>query len=289
VLGLSNTVHELTPDQRAALCPGDEQPFNAISDVVVEFTPDGTVLRTWDLWDVIDVDEFPGSTMCAEPSFFQGEINRDWTHANSAIYDPQRNAVIVSSRHTDQVIAFDYLDQEGPQSQLRWILGAGGTVPLDGDPPYHQHAAEVLDDGTMIIYDNGNFRPGTSPAGGANPPYSRAVIYDVDDSSDDPADWTATQLWEHRATLNDGTAVFTAFLGDADPLTHGNVLINHGAIDPVPPIEDDDFHALIIEVVPDGAEGGDIVYQITTDRTQSHFVYRAERIESFYVGDAWEN
>ena len=26
-------------------------------DVIVEFTPEGEVLRTWDLWDVVDVVE----------------------------------------------------------------------------------------------------------------------------------------------------------------------------------------------------------------------------------------
>ena len=61
VLTLSTTVHELTPEQRATFCPDDPAPFNAISDVAVEFEPDGTVVRTWDLWDVIDIDEHPGS------------------------------------------------------------------------------------------------------------------------------------------------------------------------------------------------------------------------------------
>ena len=94
---------------------------------------------------------------------FAEESTRDWTHANSVVYDPERDAVIISSRHTNQVVAFYHLDDEGPQTQVRWILGAGATMPIDGDLTYYQHSAEVNPDGTLIIYDNGNFRPGTSP------------------------------------------------------------------------------------------------------------------------------
>jgi hypothetical protein len=289
ILGLSTTVHELTPEQRQAICPGDPHEFDAISDVVAEFTRDGTVLRTWDLWDAIDIDEFPGSDMCADPGLFASVVARDWTHANSVVYDDERKAVIISSRHTDQVVAFDYLDAEGPQTDVRWILGAGATMPIDGDLTYHQHAAEVLDDGAIIIYDNGNARPGTGQDPPGNPPYSRAVIYDVDDSSDDRAEWTTTQRWEHVVDGDDGLPIFTAFIGDADALANGNVLITHGGIGPFPPDDESPQHALIIEVVPEGDEGGPVVFSITTDRSERYTVYRSERIESFYVGDAWES
>ena len=200
LLALSTTLHELTPEQRAAICPDDPVEFTAVSDVVVEFTPEGEALRTWDLFDVVDVVEFPGSDMCAtDGGLFASQVNRDWTHANAVVYDPERDAILISSRHTDQVIALDHLDVEGPQSQLRWIIGAGATMPLDGDEPYHQHAVELLDDGAIIIYDNGNARPGTAIDDPVNPTYSRAVIYEVDDTGDDPTSWTARQRWEHLA------------------------------------------------------------------------------------------
>jgi hypothetical protein len=288
VLALSTTLHDLTPEQRQTFCPGDPYEFGVISDVAVEFTPDGTVLRTWDLWDAIDVDEHPGFWMCAEPGLFEDELSRDWTHANSVIYDEGRDAIIISVRHTDQVVAFDHLDDEGPQTDVRWILGAGATMPIDGGLTYHQHAAEVLDDGTIVIYDNGNGRPGTGEGTG-NPPYSRAVIYDVDDSSEDRSQWTTTQLWQHIVYDDGGLPIFTAFIGDADPLPNGNVLITHGGIGEFPPTEDSMMRALIIEVTREGTDDGEIVWQIDTDPTESHTVYRSERLESFYVGDAWDN
>ena len=124
ILALSTTIHDLTPEQRETFCPGDPHPFGVISDVVVEFEPDGTVVRTWDLWDAVDVDEVPGTDMCVDSGLFAGEVQRDWTHANSVIYDPGRDAIIISSRHTDQIIALDHLDDRGPQAQVRWVLGA---------------------------------------------------------------------------------------------------------------------------------------------------------------------
>jgi hypothetical protein len=288
VLTLSTTIHELTPEQRSTFCPDDLSPFNAVSDVAVEFDPSGRVVRTWDLWDAIDIDEHPGVELCVPAGIFAEENTRDWNHANSVVYDPARDAVIVSSRHTNQIVAFDHLDDEGPQTEVRWILGEGATMPLDGEPTYYQHAVEVNPDGTIVVYDNGNVRPGTSPDDPANPQYSRAVIYDVDDSSDDPADWSASQMWEHVDTLANGEVVYTAFIGDADVLDNGNVLITHGGIGTFPPGSGDDpLHILIREVVPDGESGGDIVWELRSVEDPEHVTYRSERIDSFYFGPAW--
>lgn len=288
VLALSTTRHDLTPEQREAICPGDPIVFDAISDVIVEFEPNGNVLRTWDLFDVVDITEVPGSDMCATGGgLFASQEHRDWTHANSVVYDPVRDAILVSSRHTDQIIALDHLDETGAQSSLRWIIGANGTLDVDGDLTYHQHAVEVLADGAIVVYDNGNFRPGTSPDDPANPPYSRAVIFDIDDSADDRSAWSATQRWEHIDRDDDGTPIFTSFIGDADVLANGNVLITHGGIGPFPPTPEFPLRALIVEVDPAAAEGDQIVWRLDSDPAQSHTVYRSEHVSSFYVGDGW--
>jgi len=287
VLSLSTTNHDVTAEQRETLCPGDPEEFDIISDVVVEHEPSGRVVRTWDLWDVIDVMEFPGSSMCINNDLFAEPEHRDWTHANSVIYDETRDAIVISSRHTDQILALDHLDGEGRQSSVRWIIGAGSTIPLDGDLPYHQHAVEVLDDGGFVVFDNGNDRPGTSIDDPDNLPYSRAVIYDVDDSASDPAEWSASQRWEFRIDGDDGRPVYTAFIGDADVLGNGNVLITFGGRGTFPPTPDDPLGALIVEVVPSGGSGGDIVLRLDTMGGQPTTVYRSERLESFYVGDAW--
>jgi arylsulfate sulfotransferase len=282
LLALSTTNHPLSAAQRSALCPDDPVEFQATSDVVVEFEPDGTVVRTLDLWDAIDIDEVPGAWMCQEYGLIATAEYRDWTHANAVIYDEQRDAVIVSVRHTDQVIALDHLDDAGPQSSVRWILGAGAdALALTGDPPLHQHAVELQDDGTILLYDNGNDRPGTSPGDVDAPTYSRAVLFEIDDNAQDPTEWSALQLWEHRMSDLDGSALYAHFLGDADRLPNGNVLINHGGIDP----EGGYVHAVIVEVDPVEPEGGDIVWSTELGTEEAPFyVYRAERLPTLYFG-----
>ena len=287
LLVLSTTTHELTQDQRDVLCPGDPNEFDVISDVAVEHEPDGTVVRTWDLWDSIDVLEFPGRSMCIEDDLFAEPERRDWTHANSVIYDPVRDAVLVSVRHTDQIIAFDHLDAEGAQTEVRWILGNGSTMPFVGEESYHQHAVEVLPDGALVVFDNGNGRPGTSPDDPANPPYSRAVVYEVDDTGDDPSAWSATQRWEFVLDDDDGKPVFTAFIGDADVLANGNVLVTFGGQGAFPPDPENPLRATIVEVVPAGESGGEVVAEFSSDPRAPITVYRSERIESFYVGPQW--
>ena len=285
ILALSTTNHELTAEQQEASCPGDDTGFAATSDVIVEFEPDGTVVRTWDLWDVLDISEIPGSAMCSTDRLYESEDFRDWTHANAVIYDEARDAIIISSRHTDQVIALDHLDDLGPQASVRWILGAQGTIPLDGDAPYHQHAVQLQDDGSILLYDNGNFRPGTEVGAADNPAYSRAVLYEIDDADDDPAQWSARQVWEHRMDDEQGRALYARFLGDADRLDNGNVLIVHGGID----MPDEYANARIVEVVPDVGSGGDIVWDLSFGDPEREFTsYRAERVPSLYSGPDWD-
>jgi arylsulfate sulfotransferase len=293
LLVLSNTLHELTPDQRSVLCPGDPEEFWAISDVVAEVTPDGEVVRTWDMWDVLDVMEVPGGEMCSTEGQIADEIERDWTHGNAVIYDPERDAVIVSNRHTSNIVALDHGDAEGPQSGLRWVVGEGGTIPLEGDVPRYQHAPELQEDGSILFYDNGNNRAGTGEGG--VPPWSRATVYEVDDTSGDPAEWSATQRWEHLTEEDPGEVLFAGFLGDADRLANGNVLITHGGI-PRPNPEDDHNRCVVIEVVPsdsteadeDGNVGGEVVWRLETGTAERPVTcYRAAHLESLYAGDSW--
>jgi hypothetical protein len=285
-LGLSTTNHPTTPEQRELFCPGDESDFKIASDVIVEFTPDGETIRTWDLWDVLDVEEIPGNHICNVDGRFESIDFRDWTHANAVIYDEVRDAVIVSSRHTDQIIAFDHLDATGPQTSVRWILGKQGTIPLEGGELfYHQHAVELQSDGSILLYDNGNFRPGTDSDDAAIPNYSRAVVYGISDTSSNSSEWEATQLWEHRIDDSDGDPLYAEFLGDADRMENGNVLIVHGGIWPHPGTQ----RARIIEVVPEGVNGGDIVWDLALgDADVPVTVYRAERLPSLYFGPNWE-
>jgi len=276
-LALSGAYHSVSPELRESLCPEDEVEWVALSDVVIEFNSDGELLRSWDLWDVIDFEEMPTGHMCVATGLRASETIRDWTHANAVIYDETRDAILISSRHTDQIVAFDHLDEMGHQSSLRWILGVNGTIPLEGDQFYHPHAIELQTDGSILLYDNGNTRPDPVK-------YSRAVQYQINDQSADPSEWTATQVWEHTDYYESGEPVYAAFLSDADRTENGNVLITHGGITKM-----GYQTARITEVVPENQSGGDIVWDLSLGTEEVPVtVYRSERLPSLYFGPMWE-
>lgn len=285
LLLLSTELRELTGPPQCDETT-DEVTYPVISDVVAEVAPDsGEIVGEWPLADIYDPFERPGEELCnmgapfAPPNFFYPvEDRRDWTHGNSVVLDEDRNALIVSLRHLSAVVAIRYQDDDdGPAGELIWELGPDGTLPLEGEPSYYQHAAEVLDGGEILVYDNGNSRPGAAVGGEGDPPYSRAVIYEVDDASDDEGEWSARQVWEHRLDHEEGLPVFTAFLGDVDELDNGNVLVTHGAI------ADDRgvLSARIVEVTRDGDTDDEVVFDLRVgDGTEGWTVYRSERIAS---------
>ncbi len=259
--------------------------YQLISDVIVEFEPDtGKVVHEWHLADYFHPQTNPAdSNICpfapafAVPVFMYAAFGdvKDWTHANAVVYDPKRNALLVSVRHLNAVLAIKYEDDaNGKSGDVLWRLGPGGDFTLagPGELQYHQHAVEVQDDGSILLYDNGNDRPGTdanSPDVNQHP-YSRAVLFSLDDSNK-----TVTQKWEMRSVI-DGRPLYAFFVGDADHQPNGNILIDNGGItDPA------GESALITEVTPTGAEGGTVVLSLRVDGGGS-FVYRARRVPSLY-------
>ncbi len=265
--------------------------YDLIGDQVVEFDPDsGDVVRRWSLFDYLDpvTDPSPAG-VCGLPfaNVFPnwmygrgGEGPRDWTHANAVVLDETRDALLVSVRHLDSILA---IRRGGPDDgELLWRLGPNGTLRLGEGAtwPRHQHAPEVEPDGTILLYDNGNLRPGTVDVGGSEPRQSRAVLLRVHDEAADPADWWVEQLWEHRSVV-DGQPAFAGFVGDADRLSNGNVLIVDGALAGRP----EGLSAQIVEVVPaEGGQDGDPVFTLRVDGGPTWIVYRAERLDA--LGDA---
>ena len=280
-----------------ALC-GDTEPgfenfepfdgsYDLISDIVTEFTPEGEIVFEAKLADLLDpINDPRDQNVCGLP---QGAVfpnwmyraqgfdqSRDWTHANAVIEDPERNAFIVSIRHLDAVIAISR-----DTGELLWRLGPGGDFEMvgDGEFQFHQHAPEIQADGTLLLYDNGNFRPGTSFEFGSGLPFptSRAVQYRIND--DGPPDtWTVEQVWEYESRV-DGSTAFAGFVGDADRLANGSVLITNGGYGED---RDDGVTSQIVEVVPEGTDGGTEVFDLRMANDRGWVIYRAERVEDLY-------
>jgi len=195
-------------------------------DVIVEFSPDGTIVRELHIADVLDPTRIGYDSV--------GNAN-DWTHGNAVVYDPRDDSYIYSARHQDAVFKLSREDGE-----LEWILGTPGgwiepwfsrvLIPTNfgaAEYSWHQHAPEITPDGTIMLFDNGNYRARPyAPKLPATQNYSRAVEYAVDEAT-----LQVTELWEYGSPATSADGDYAPFLGDADvlPLTR-NVLITFGGI-----------------------------------------------------------
>ncbi|MBI2392992.1 MAG: aryl-sulfate sulfotransferase [Deltaproteobacteria bacterium] len=240
-LALATESRTITPTQ----CPTYDKTYEVVGDVVVELDPaSGAVLGKVSMFDLLDpcrrVDTAFKSAFWA-PVYGAGSA--DWTHANAVFYDPSRNAVLVSLRHQDWVVAYRYAaDAGGPAGSLLYRFGADGDFSLGGDGalfPYHQHAARVLPDGHLSLFDNGNTRPGTDDTNLAMLPASRAVEYELS-MSGPRSTWKATQVWQYGAgevrQVDTSTGkpfdvgYYAPVVGDAVYTPDGTVLITEGAL-----------------------------------------------------------
>jgi len=243
-------------------------------DSIVEFTPEGQVVRQWDVFDMLDPHRIKGS-LDGPPN---SEIN--WTHANSVFYDERDDSILVSLRAQDWIIKFDRATGE-----LLWRFGEDGDFSMlgNGEWPFHHHAARFLTDGSLLMYDNGNGRTGIEDA---NDLYSRAVQYQLDTSSSDPDQWTATQLWEFR----DSEKFYSPFLSEVNHLANSNFLIADGGRVADPELSNRDEKnqkwARIVEVT--STNPAEKVFElIIRDETpdKGYSVYRSEKLANL----VWAN
>lgn len=228
-----------------------------IGDIVYEISPAGGIVNQWSLLDILD----PYRQSYGSCSHYWRERgfpdSFDWCHANAAYYDASDNSILVSLRTQDCVIKFSRASGE-----LIWILGDQGNWrspwkekllkpvgPLEW--PYHQHDCSVTSSGTVLCFDNGNFRATPFKAKMApEQSYSRAVEYDIDQTA-----MTVRQVWAYGE--GPGERLFACYQGGALRLPQtGNTIITYGGIatiDGVPTNRNLEAfcRSRIIEVTPD--------------------------------------
>ncbi|RDW93820.1 uncharacterized protein DSM5745_01142 [Aspergillus mulundensis] len=150
------------------------------------------LLWSWRAIDHLDLDQFPQH---------QSYPREHWPLINSVSLDKDGN-IIASSRNTSSVFV---ISRE--TKKVIWHL----TAPTVNQ----QHCAhEINDKGDMLIFDNGVFRPGLAV------PFSRAIIV---------SRATEQITWEYKDNTTGGLGFFTPFMGSAQLLEGGNVLIAEAA------------------------------------------------------------
>jgi hypothetical protein len=195
---------------------------------VVEISAtDGTLLHAWPLLGMLDPTRVSYLTYT-----FQSPHGVDNEHANAIIEDTNDDSIIVSLRTQNAVAKFSR-----SSGQLKWILGPPANWHTNWQPyllspvgtpfqwNYGQHAPKLTPQGTLLLYDDGDFRasPFDPPMADANN-WSRAVEYRIDETN-----MAVAQVWDTSAAV--GQRLYTGAVGDSDWLAQrGNVLVTYGLV-----------------------------------------------------------
>jgi len=122
----------------------------------------------------------------------------DWTHMNSCEVLPDGN-ILTSFRNIDTICIIDKVT-----GNIKWEWGRGQIS--------HQHAATLLDNGNILLFDNGAHRQDGSLIS-----YSRAVEMN-------PA--TNKIEWEYKA--DPPQSFYSSLISGCQRLPNGNTLICEG-------------------------------------------------------------
>lgn len=191
----------------------DESGNSTVSDMVLELNREtGAIRNIWDLKKSLDEKR--------KVAVDENEWDpQDWAHDNAITYSPDDDCIIVSARHQGLI----KLDRN---NQVKWILaphkgwenkGLSGKLldPLDAsgnkiiddkikkgearhadfDWSWGGHNPSLLDDGSILIFDNGYYRQYNSGNINDVPDswmYSRSVIYKIDENKR-----TVRQAWQY--------------------------------------------------------------------------------------------
>jgi hypothetical protein len=246
------------------------------------------LLNTWPLIEMLDPVRI--DYLCfLVPSMF----GVDPEHANAIIDSTSDDSLIVSLRNQDAIVKFSRA------GQIKWILGPPENWGAEWQPylltpvgtpfewNYGQHAPSITPQGTLLFYDDGNFRaePFAPPVANQDN-YSRAAEFSIDETN-----MQVSQVWEFSDTNND--RLFTDAVGNATWLPQtSNVLVTFGYISyengaPPDPIATNATVVRLKEVTHDPAST--VVFDLemsdpfnTNPNSAGFMVYRSHRIPDLY-------
>ena len=169
-----------------------------MADTVVELTPEGETVWSWDTMDYLDPFRIGYDTDWAYWPVRGFPNHLDWTHANGLSWDSSDNSILVSLRNQSAILKIDYATKD-----IKWILGRHKNWPErlqdkllepEGELlwPGYQHNPRMTHAGTVILFDNrghGGAMP-YEPTLPVDKSFSRGVEYDVDEEN-----MTVRQVW----------------------------------------------------------------------------------------------
>ena len=245
-----------------------------VEDYVIELDRDtGNIVKSYDLKDILNMEDGKSENW----------TNYDWFHNNSVWYDKKTNSITLSGRHQDIVINIDY-----DSGELNWILGDNTNFSEEyqkyffkleeGEWQWSQHAAMILPNGNVFLFDNGNNKSKNKDEYvKATNSYSRGVIYELDTDN-----MTAKEVWEYGKKR--GSEFYSPYISDVDYIDDNHYIIHSGGIS---------YKDGVIQNVPAGIANSDKLISDTVEVLDDEVIfemvlptnnYRVEKM-SLYDGE----
>jgi hypothetical protein len=171
--------------------PGTERDGIIWGDSFHEVTPDGEVVWEWLAHEHLDPEVDILCPLC---------VRKEWAHANSCVVLPNGD-VMCAFRRTDMVIIVDK-----STGAVKWRYGPGVLG--------HPHDPTMLDNGNILVFDNGFHRIAASLKHWGS--FSRVLEVEPD---------TKEIVWEYIDTTDHFHA---AYISGCQRLPNGNTLICEG-------------------------------------------------------------
>lgn len=179
------------------LVASDSPDFSTVEDCLVELDREtGEVVWELNLGDLLDKEDGMSASVLTD-----GAEEIDWFHNNAVWYDEKTDNILLSARHIDAIVAVNKTEKT-----LDWILGDPTGWELDkkyfftpvGEDfewQYAQHQVTMLDNGDIMMFDNGSAKvkavDNENRVKGKDV-YSRAVIYRINTE-----DMTVEQVFQY--------------------------------------------------------------------------------------------
>lgn len=250
-----------------------------VEDYIVEIDrKNGAIVKEIDLKKILPIDS--GNNLYT--------TDYDWFHNNSIWYDKKTNSITLSGRHKDAVININYDTLE-----LNWILGDSTNwnkkyqkyffkkENKQTEWQFAQHAAMILPNGNVFLFDNGNNRSKTKNNKiKASDNYSRGVIYNINKET-----MKIKQVWQYGKEL--GSSFYSPYISDVDYIDQDHYLIHSGGIsykngkiqnDPAGLANSDQLKSTTVEIKDDQE-----IFQMTLPTN----TYRIEKM-SLYADDEFK-
>ncbi|KAK2616971.1 hypothetical protein QQS21_000060 [Conoideocrella luteorostrata] len=171
--------------------PGSEIDGITYADMINEVDANGNLVWQWKVSERLPRDEFP-----LQPHY----TREHYPLINSVLPLRDGKHILASMRSVSAVIII-----EKSTGNIVWKLSS--------DILAQQHNATELENGNILIFDNGTFRKGESMT------YTRAIEVDRE---------TKKIVWEYR-DRSSPICFFTPFMGSAQRLANGNTLMCESA------------------------------------------------------------